>query len=86
VTGRELEGWETSAPAPFVTIRAGGPFQGVVTISAIPEGKGRGLVEATWTYAGEPRSVSTTVDGYAEARVLAHGWADQLAEGQEPAS
>jgi hypothetical protein len=84
VTGRELEAWETSAPAPFVTIRAGGPFQGVVTISAIPDGKGRGLIEASWICSGDPRSVSTTVDGYDAGRVLAHKWADQLAAGREP--
>jgi hypothetical protein len=73
---------ETSAPAPFLTICPSGAFQGVVTISAIPEGKGRVLVEAAWTLVDEPHSVSTTVDGFDAARVLAHEWSDQLAAGQ----
>jgi len=47
------EPWETNAPRPLVTIRAGGPLDGVVTITAIPEGNGRSLVEASWTQDGQ---------------------------------
>jgi hypothetical protein len=48
VTDRALEAWETRAPGPFVTIRAGGPLDGVVTITAIAGGRGRSLFRAAW--------------------------------------
>jgi hypothetical protein len=32
--------WQTDAAGPFITIRAGGPLDGVVTITAIPEATG----------------------------------------------
>jgi hypothetical protein len=41
-----------AVPRPLVTIRAGGPLDGVVTITAIPEGNGRSLVESSWTQDG----------------------------------
>jgi hypothetical protein len=71
-------------PAQVVTIRAGGPFDGVLTITAIPEGHGRGLVEAQWRRDGEPRTALRMIDGYTTARALAHTWAGQLAAGREP--
>jgi len=74
-----------SAPGPFVTIRAGGPFDGAaVRIIASSSEQGRLVVSAAWTRDGDPRSVSATIAGYAQARALAHAWADTLAAGQEP--
>lgn len=43
------ESWQTDAPGPFMTIRAGGPLDGIVTLTAIADGHGRTLVEARWT-------------------------------------
>ena len=76
----------TSASGPFVSIKPGGPLQGVVTISVAPEGAERPLVvDATWKpLDSDPRSVSQPVDEYTAARRLAHEWADQLAAGHEP--
>jgi hypothetical protein len=74
----------TSAPGPFLTIRAGGPFDGVVTIMVAPDGADALLVEASWERDGEPRSASVTVTGYDAARSLAHEWADRLAAGRDP--
>ena len=73
---------QTRAPGAFLTIRAGGPLDGVVTISAIAGDKGRVLVEARWNH-GE--RVSATLGGR-PAQALAHAWADQLAAGLEPAT
>ena len=83
---RPLEPWMTSASGPFVSIKPGGPLQGIVTISANTETDSPPLVvDATWKpLDGDPRSVSHTVDGYSTARRLAHEWADQLAAGHEP--
>jgi hypothetical protein len=75
---------ETYASGPFVSIRAGGPFNGVVTITAVADGNGRVLVEAAWTRQHKPLSISRIVDGYDPARTLAQQWADQLAAGTEP--
>ena len=75
---------ETYASGPFLSIRAGGPFNGTVTITAVADGNGRVLVEATWTREHEPRSASRIVAGYDPARTLAQQWADQLATGTEP--
>jgi hypothetical protein len=41
----DLDAWQTDAPGPFVTIRAGGPLDGIVTLTAIERGRGRTLVE-----------------------------------------
>jgi hypothetical protein len=74
----------TSAPGAFLTIRAPGPLEGVVTIS-VTQGKGELLVEAAWKPSGaDPRSASATVSNYAAASALAHLWADELARGREP--
>ncbi len=81
---RPLEAWETSAPAPFLTINPGGPLEAVVTISTVIDGKGCVLTEAAWTRDGTPQSTAATVDGFTVARVLAHEWADGLAVGLEP--
>jgi hypothetical protein len=75
---------ETYASGPFLSIRAGGPFNGTVTITAVADGDGRVLVEAAWTREHKPQSASRIVAGYDPARALAQQWADQLAAGTEP--
>ena len=75
---------ETYASGPFLSIRTGGPFNGVVTITAVADGDGRVLVEAAWTREHEPQSACRIVTGYDPARTLAQQWADQLAGGTEP--
>jgi hypothetical protein len=60
--------WQTDAPGPFVTIRAGGPLDGVVTITAIAEGNGRSRVGASWTQDGHTHRDSVEVDTYDHAR------------------
>lgn len=72
----------TSAPGPFLTMRAGGPLNGSIALSAnIDDGV---LVEATWTCAGELRTASQTVEDYESARELAQRWAHTLDAGREP--
>jgi hypothetical protein len=80
----ESDSWQTSAPGPFVTIRAGGPFDGVVTITAIAQGHGRTLVAATWTQDGHAHSDSVETETYADARIVAREAADDLAAGRAP--
>ena len=88
MTERPLEPWMTSASGPFVSIKPGGPLQGIVTISANTETDSPPLVvDATWKpLDGDRRSVAQPVDEYTAARRLAHEWADQLAAGREPTS
>ena len=74
----------TSSAGPFLTMNAGGPMQGVVTISVATKGDNQLLVEAAWKCNGDPRSTSATFTGYYATRALAHEWADQLAAGREP--
>ena len=78
------ENWQTDAPGPFLTMRAGGPLDGVVTITAIPEGHGRSLVEASWTQDRHTHSDSVEVETYKHARELANFIAKELAEGTPP--
>jgi hypothetical protein len=84
VPDRHALSWETYASGPFLSIRAGGPFDGTVTITAVADGKGRLLVEATWTREHKPQSASRVLASYDRARTLAQQWADQLAAGTEP--
>ena len=81
---QDVDSWMTSAPGPFLTIRAAGPLRGVVTIAAAPDGADTLMLEASWERDGEPRSASVTVTGYDAARSLAHEWADRLAAGNQP--
>ena len=76
--------WQTDAPEPFVTIRAGGPLDGVVTITGIAEGHGRSLVGASWTQDGHRHSDAVEVETYQHARELADFIAKELAEGTPP--
>jgi hypothetical protein len=75
----------TSSRGPFLTLNAGGPLSGIVTIKALPERGAHLIVEAHWrTIHGEPRTASAAIEGYNAARKLAHEWAGQLAAGHEP--
>ena len=75
---------ETYASGPFLSIRAGGPFNGTVTITEVADGNGRVLVNAAWTRENKPQSAARILDSYDTARTLARQWADQLAAGAEP--
>jgi hypothetical protein len=55
---------ETNAPDPYITIRAGGPFDGVVTVTALER---RSLVEAAWTMHGGQRTDRLEVSSVEEA-------------------
>jgi hypothetical protein len=75
----------TSSRGPFLTLNAGGPLSGIVTITALPEQGAQLVVEANWrTIHGEQRTASAEIEGYNAARQLAHEWASQLAAGREP--
>ncbi len=76
--------WQTDAPGPFLTIRPGGPLDGVITITAIAGGHGRSLVGASWTQDGHRHSDAVEVETYEHARELANFIAKELAEGTPP--
>jgi hypothetical protein len=78
------EPWQTNAPGPFLTIRAGGPFDGVVTLTAIPDGHGRTFLEVSWTQDGQACSESLEVPTLEAAHAMAHTVADELAAGTPP--
>ena len=78
------ERWLSSAPGQLVTIRAGGPLDGVVTIAAIAESGGRCRVEASWRQNGEACSESLEAATYDMARAIAQAAANQFAVGKRP--
>ena len=79
------EAWEaTNERGPFVTIRAGGPLEGVVTITQIPEGHGRTRVIASWIRYGQTHWHWIEVESFEHARLLARQLANELAAGREP--
>ena len=84
MTDRALADWMTSSAGPFLTMSAGGPFEGVVTIAVASKGSAQLLVTAAWECGRDARSTSQTLTGYDRARALAHEWVDQLAAGREP--
>jgi hypothetical protein len=84
VSPGDSESWQTDAPGPFVTLRAGGPLDGVVTITAIADGHGRTLVEAAWVQDGHAHSDSVEAETYESARVIAREAVDDLAAGPAP--
>jgi hypothetical protein len=84
VPDRPAETPGTYASGPFLSIRAGGPFNGTVTITAVADGNGRVLVAAAWMREHRPQSACRVVAGYDAARTLAQRWADQLADGTAP--
>jgi hypothetical protein len=76
--------WQTDAPGPFITLRAGGPFEGVITITSIADGHGRTIVDASWVQDGHAHSDSVVADTYEDARIIAREAADGLASGHAP--
>lgn len=78
------EPWKTSVPGPFVTIGAGGPLDGVVTITAIPDSGGRCRVEASWTQDEEACSESLEAATSSMAHAIAQAAANQFAVGNRP--
>ena len=69
---------------PFVTIRAGGPLDGVVTVTAVPDSGGRCLVEASWTQDDVAFSQQLEAATHAMARAIAQAAANQFAVGNRP--
>jgi len=87
MTEPPLEAWMTSSRGPFLTLNAGGPLNGLVTITALSVRGARRIVDAHWrTIHGEQRTASAEIEGYNVARALAHEWAAELAAGDEPTS
>ena len=80
----EIEPSETRASGPFVTIRAGGPLEGVVTITAIGQSRGRSRVDASWREGAHVCSQSLESSSYRIARVIAHAAARRFALGEPP--
>ena len=69
----------------MVTIRAGGPLDGVVTITALAgRREGRSVVEASWTHDGQRYSESLEAATFAIARAIAQAAANQFAVGKPP--
>jgi hypothetical protein len=76
---------ETNSRGPLVTIRAGGPLDGIVTITATAGRRGgRSVVEASWTQDGQRHSESLEAATYAMARAIAQAAANQFALGKTP--
>ncbi|HEY2596373.1 MAG TPA: hypothetical protein VGK33_20975 [Chloroflexota bacterium] len=80
---RTPEPWETSAGAPYVAIRAGGPLDGIVTLTATGA-EGHVSVSASWGGPYSRASISAERVDHAAADELAHAWADELAAGRTP--
>jgi hypothetical protein len=80
----DSQSWQTDVPGPLITIRAGGPLDGVVTITAIADGQGRTLVEASWAQDGQACSDSVELETYDAAQEIAHTIANQFAAGTPP--
>ena len=77
--------WQSTAPGPFVTIRTGGPFDAVVTMTAIDDGHGHTTrVGATWTQDGQSWSESLEAATYRIAHAIAYAAAKQLSLGNQP--
>ena len=60
VPDRALDAWMTSSAGPFLTMNAGGPLEGVVTIAVATEGSDQLLVEAAWKGGQRRRAVAST--------------------------
>ena len=78
-----LDGGRAAGPRPLM-IRAGGPLDGIITITAVADGDGRRRVIASWTQDGQTRWGSTEVDNPDAAEAVANAVADQLAAGLSP--
>jgi len=84
VTGDDPQAPETGEPGGYVTIRAGGPLEGVVTIAAVAGGHGRTVVIASWIRYGQTHWDTVEVESLEDARILARSIADRLAAGTPP--
>ncbi len=84
VTSDDPEPLETNEAGAFVTIRAGGPLEGIVTLTPIARGHGRTLVIASWIRYGHTYWDTVEVESLEHARILARSIADQLAAGIPP--
>jgi len=67
-----------------VTIRAGGPFDAVVTMTVVEDGRGHTRVAASWTEDGQSWSESLESASYRIARAIAQAAANQLSLGKQP--
>ena len=76
---------ETNQPGEFITIRAGGPLDGVVTVAPIAQGHGRTLVIASWIRYGHTHWDTVEVETFELGLTHARSIADQLAAGTPPA-
>ena len=72
-----------SAPGAYVTIRPGGPLDGVVTLTRAGS-EGRVIIDATWGSAFDWHSTRAERGGHAAADKLAQAWAEDLAAGRAP--
>lgn len=75
----QLEG----ASTPYITMRVGGPLDGVVTMTATGTA-GLVRIEAAWGDCQARERLRLTRIGEREARTLADACAEQLAAGCEP--
>lgn len=74
----------SGSPGSPVTIRAGGPLDGVVTITAVAGGHGRTLVECAWTQDGHEHRDSVETETYEDAQIIGREAANDLAAGNPP--
>ena len=75
---------EASEPQGYLTIRAGGPFDGAVTVATIGGGRGRAIVIVSWLSHGHARWDTVEVASFEQGLAVARTIADQLAAGQPP--
>jgi hypothetical protein len=83
--GRSRADGKASVAGPYVTIRAGGPLHGQVTLTAIGPAD-RVIVEATWGAPHARSALSAEREGHGVGNELAQMWANDLAAGIEPAA
>ena len=72
----------TAAGAALLSLTPGGPLDGAVTVTAIPDGRCR--LEARWNERGGRRSDHVDFDALEDARIVAHEVADELRAGRVP--
>jgi hypothetical protein len=82
----EPDAWEWGAGngGPTVTVRAGGPLDGVVTLGTIDGGHGRCRLEVEWTENGERHTDHVEIDSFEDARIIAQEVADEMRSGHRP--
>jgi hypothetical protein len=75
---------EASESERYVTIRAGGPFDGAVTVAATAGARGRSVVIVSWVRHGHARWDTIEVPSFEQGLAVARSIADQLAAGGSP--